>query len=146
MKRKFKPATKAECEELRDKWYKKLENVKDETYPTGFIDIERDEETLKVWSSDKFASRRLVQNGGWQAKATYHSLAERYLAEYPFENRREQIIWEYHTNAVSVRDIVKLLKKVRIKMKRTSVWEIIKKHKSKMFALYMADQTKPGEA
>lgn len=145
-KTQAKTLTKAEYEKLRDKWYTKLEKVKDDVYPDGFVDIERDEDTLKVWSSDKFSSKRLVQNGSWQAKATYHSMAERYLSEYPFETRREQIIWEYHTNAVSVRDIVKLLNKVRIRMKRTSVWEIIKKHKNKMFEMYMSDSAKPGNA
>lgn len=143
-KKKFQPATRKEYEELRDKWYAKLKK-------SGFEDQERDEDTLKVYSSDKFGARRqsrssITQNGGWQAKATYYSMAERYLSEYPFETRREQIIWEYHANAVSVRDIVNLLRKVRIKMKRTSVWEIIKTHKNKMFALYMSDIAKPGNA
>lgn len=148
--KKFKPVTRSEYEALRDKWYKKLEKVKDETYPDGFTDIERNEDTLKVYSSDKFGARRpgrssFTQNGGWQAKATYYSMAARYLSEYPFETRREQIIWEYHSNAVSVRDIAKLLRKVKIKMKRTSVWEIVKKHKGKMFELYMSDR-EPGNA
>ena len=80
MSKKFKPVTKAEYETLRDKWYKKLEKVKDDDYPEGFTDIERDEDTLKVYSSDYFNSSRRTrsavhQNGGWQAKATYYSMA-----------------------------------------------------------------------
>lgn len=150
--KKFKPLTKEEYNTLRDKWYQKLEKVKDDVYPEGFTDIERDEDTLKVYSSDKFGARRpghsdtLNQGGGWQVKAAYYSMAERYLNEYPFETRREAVIWEYHANAISVRDIVKLLKKVRIQMKRTAVWELIKKHKVKMFELYMSDNAKPGNA
>lgn len=150
-KKKFRPTTKAEYEELRNKWYKKLSKVKDDVYPDGFTDIESYENILKVYSSDYFNSRRatrsaVTQNGGWQAKATYYSMAERYLQEYPFETRKEQIIWEYHTNAISIRDIVRLLRKVRIQMKRTAIFEVIKTHKKKMFELFMADDRKPGRA
>lgn len=132
-----KPRT--EYEKLRDVWYKKLEK-------SGFQDIERDENTLKEYSSWIFSPKRaLLQNGGWQAKATYYSMAERFLQEYPFNTERRsgrlsQIIWEYHSNAISIRDIVKILKSLRYKdVTRTSVWEVIKALRGKMFSMYMHD-------
>lgn len=132
-----KPRT--EYEKQREIWYKKLKD-------SGFYDIERDENTLKEYSFLVFSPRRaLLQNGGWQAKAAYYSMAERFLQEYPFnvetrQGRRERIVWEYHSNAISIRDIVKVLTGLRWRgITRTYVWGIVKSLRNKMFALYMND-------
>lgn len=111
-------------------WYKKLAK-------SGFEDIETDEQHLKVWSS-KFARKTSLDS--WQAKASYYTMATNFLNDYPFETPRERIIWEYHANGLSVRDIAITLNKVarsrRTKTNRTTVWLAVKRLESIMYRLY----------
>lgn len=65
-------------------------------------------------------------------------MATKFLNDYKFETNRERIIWEYHTEGISVRDIVKLLKKARLKrVYRRIVWETISKLENTMKKMYM---------
>lgn len=100
---------------LRDQWYKKLEKA-------GFEDIE-DVKTdmLKSWSSkftrvDKDTHRTRAQNSlvERKAKQRYYQLATYFLNDYAFESNLDKIIWEYHTEGISVRDISRLLKKAKV--------------------------------
>lgn len=123
-------------DKLRAIWYQKL---KDE----GYNDIESDEDHLKTWST-KFASKK--SQADWQAKATYYSMASNFLNDYPFENDLERIIWEYHANAISVRDIAITLNKAGItKTNRTTVWQTIKRLEAKMKSLYLSGYIKKYE-
>lgn len=117
---------KASYEEERDKWYKKLERE-------GFTDIEQDDDNLKVWSS-VFAKKHSIEQ--IQAKQSYYQMATNFLEDYEFEIRREEIIWTYHSEGISYRNISKLLKKVRIKLSHTAVQNIVHKLKISMYLLY----------
>lgn len=118
---------KNEYEKLRAVWYKKLESE-------GFEDIEQDEDNLKVWSS-QFRRKKSVDT--WQAKAAYYYMAENFLREHTFENNLDRIVWEYHSNAISIRDIVKLLKKVRIVRDHNWVHSVVKRLSAIMKKKYM---------
>ncbi len=113
-------------EKLRAIWYKKLERE-------GFNDIEQDEDNLKSWSSQ---FKRKVSLDSWQAKAAYYYMAESFLNDYKFESRVERIIWEYHANGISIRDIVKLLQKVRIKRHKEQVNAVIMFLRAAMKKMY----------
>ncbi len=114
--------------ELKKKWYAKLKN-------SGFEDIERNEDLLKRPSSVVFGDYRKIAFG--IAKFEYYQMAARFLNEHDFKNNRERIIWEYHANGISIRNIVKLLKKVRIKTYRRAVWNIITRLRATMKDQYM---------
>lgn len=119
---------KSDYEKLRDKWYKKLKKA-------GFEDIEQDEYNLKKWSSLPALKTPATV---WYAKVEYYNLADRFLHEHKFESELEKIIWEYHANAVSTRNIAKLLKKVRVTdMCYVTVWRIINKLKQIMLRMYV---------
>ncbi len=119
-------------EEERDFWYAKLEKV-------GFNDLEDKEGRLKKWSSDVFGKKALIQNGGWQAKAAYYEMCEKFLAEYPFEDELERMIWAYHTEAISVRDIAETLNKAKVtKTNRQAVWLVVKRLETRMKQMYLA--------
>jgi hypothetical protein len=120
-------------EKLKEKWYSKLKRE-------GFEDIEKDEDSLKVWSSTIFGkTKALIQHGGWQAKATYYQMASTFLSEYKFDNDRERKIWEKHSEGLSMRDISVSLGTKRSKTySRTYVWMVIKKLRIKMFDMYMS--------
>lgn len=98
-------------------------------------DIETDEDNLKLWSTRFFARHSHEQI---QAKQAYYQMAENFLNEYKFETKRDQIIWEYHSNGISVRDIVKVLRKVRIEIGRQTVWDAVNRLRKKMYDMYMS--------
>ena len=118
---------KNQFNKLKAKWYKKLK-------ASGFEDIELRHNNLKNRES-LFSDTRMISR--FQAKQVYYQLATRFLNEYTFKNNRERIIWEYHANGISVRNIVKLLKKVRIKTYRRAVWVIIDNLRNSMKQKYM---------
>ena len=130
-----KPIT--EYEKLRAIWYKKLEKE-------GFVDIETDENNLKSWSA-KFASKR--SQDLWQAKEAYYYMATNFLNDYKFESSFEKIVWEYHTNAISIRDIVKLLrKKTKVTpINRTFIWSIVNRLETTMKKMYLSGYTNRDE-
>lgn len=112
---------------LKKLWYQKLKT-------SGFEDAESSEHHLKVWSS-QFARKKSVLS--WEAKAAYYHMANAFLNAYKFESDLERIIWEYHSNAISVRNITKLLKKVQIHTNRMTVWRTVNKLENKMKEMYL---------
>jgi len=116
-----------EYKKLRKVWYKKLAK-------SGFEDIESDDSNLKVWSS-KFTHEKTVTS--YKAKEEYYYMANSFLNSYSFETSLEKTIWTYHAEAISIRNIVKLLKKVKIKTNRQTVFLILKNLKNEMKKMYM---------
>lgn len=112
---------------LRDFWYKKLKD-------DGFIDIENNEQ---LSNNDKFRSKKFLAS--YKEKAEYYYMSNHFLSTYEFENSIDRIIWEYHTEGVSVRNIAKILKKLGYKKKgRGKVWQIVKRLRSIMNRLYLS--------
>ena len=121
-----RPKKQLSLKELQDKWYTKLKK-------DGFEDIESDEDNLKVWSSVLFARHSIEQI---QAKQAYYTMATNFLEDYKFKTRREEIIWTYHSEGISYRDISKLLKRVRVKLSHTAVQNIVHKLQAAMYLMY----------
>lgn len=116
-----------EYDKLRAEWYEKLQE-------SGFSDIESDDFNLKNWSS-KLSRKHTVEQ--WQAKEAYYSMASNFLNDYQFEAELDKVIWEYHANAISIRNIVELLKSANIsKPYRDGVFTTIKRLKETMRDLY----------
>lgn len=122
-------------EKLRDKWYKKLKTTKSEQYPDGFKDIEHSEEMLTEYSSVYFKKHSYEEV---EEKQRYHDMAVSFLEQYKFTSDRDKVIWEYHTNGISARDITKLFKKVKIQTNKTTVNQVINRLKIKMFDMLWA--------
>lgn len=121
-----KPPT--EYDKLRAYWYEVLKQQ-------GFDDIEADDENLKVWSS-KFTRKKSLDT--MQAKEEYYRMATNFLREYKFKSRLERIIWEYHTNAISVRDIAKLLNDAKVsELKKDAIWTIVNRLETLMKKRYL---------
>lgn len=112
----------------REVWYKKLKR-------SGFEDIEMNETQLKRYSTD-FNTVTVVRT--YEAKTEYYSMARRFLNSFQFETPRERIIWEYHSNAISCRNIAKILNKIsRKKTNKDLVNIIIKRLTKEMKKLYL---------
>ncbi len=116
---------------------KKLAAIwKEKLKKSGFHDLEIDNKgTLENNStSGGFLDKRRVT---WQSQAEYYQYTTYFLNDYPFNNRIEQIIWEYHSNGMSTRDIANTLNKVRKKkILRMTVWRIVKRLSEKMKEMY----------
>lgn len=118
---------------LQKEWYKKL-------HDNGFRDIESDENHLKFYTS-QFGAKFLKAEGVWEAKARYYQMAENFLGDYKFASEMERVIWEYHSNGISYRNIAKLIAKLRLvkKTNRTTIYQVIKRLKIKMYDMYVAE-------
>ncbi len=128
----------ASCKTLQRDWYKKLETDSKTNPEEGFVDIERHgryEGMLKIYSSEFYSKDydKVVRD----SKQEYYQLALNFLESYKFESNREKIIWEYHSNGISMRDISKLLKKIRVKMNRNDVCTLINRLKFSMYQMYV---------
>lgn len=124
----------SEFKKLKELWYKKLRD-------SGFTDIEYSNESLKtVKRSDHFTRKRAqTQYGGFERKRDYYYLANHFLNEHAFEKELHKVIWEYHTNGISIRKITDLLTGTKIiKINRTTVWAIIKNLKTIMNKMYLS--------
>jgi hypothetical protein len=97
-------------------WYAKLKKE-------GFDDIEYGDWMRNGVSKSLLRSPEVVRS----ATQEYYYAANHFLHNYKFANRRDQVVWEYHTNGVSVRNISKLLKKVRITISSAHIWRTIKR-------------------
>lgn len=118
-------------EKLRAIWYKKLQKE-------GFKDIEQDEDNLKEWSTKFFLNHDKTTR---EAKESYYSMATQFLNEYNFESNLDKVIWEYHANAMSVREIAETLRKAKI-IKRTGAWVhefVVKRLRKIMKKMYMRE-------
>lgn len=123
-------SSKADLEKARALWYKKLEEE-------GFMDIERADGNLKVWSTNFYV--QCPHSELWVAKAEYYRMASRFLNEFRFASPLEKTIWEYHSNGVTIRAISKILTAAKVKkMAKTQVWEIVKRLENIMKKLYLA--------
>lgn len=121
---------KTDYDRIKSVWYKKL---KDE----GFKDIEHDDNSINASSLSRSFKwkdpelRQIVQD--------YYAMAYHFLNEHAFTNELEKVMWEYHTNGLSIRNIVKLLNQVSSeKTNRIKVWKIIKKLEDTMKGLYLS--------
>lgn len=121
---------KSEFKELQSIWYAKLSR-------SGFTDIESDEFNVKRWSYN------IKQDSiTHKAKEEYYQLAERFLNEFKFKNRREKIIWEYHSNGISVRDIADLLTRLISPPNKSTVGAVVKRLKEIMKDMYLVKSGK----
>lgn len=124
---KKKPQT---LEELKTYWYAKLSK-------DGFEDIEKDEFNLKQYSS-RFNQDAVVRN--WHSKSEYYSMAGQFLNNYKFASNLEKVIWEYHANGIGMRDIAKLLQKVKVKSikpNKDNVQKIVSRLVEEMKKMYL---------
>jgi 23S rRNA A2030 N6-methylase RlmJ len=93
-----------EFKKLRDKWYKRLKD-------SGFVDIENKNGELLTSHADYFRYRqKMLGSTTFEVKEEYYRLARQFLSDHKFADKREMLIWEYHSEGKSIREIVRRLK------------------------------------
>lgn len=108
---------------LQKLWYAKAAKA-------GHVEIEDKEGRLKRWSSDIFGQRP-----EWdRSKEEYYRAAGKFLYDYNFKDQEEKLMWELHSNGLSLPNIVKELKARGRKAYRCKVQRIIQSLARKMVA------------
>ena len=113
----------------QEKWYKKLKE-------SGFKDIEHADGSLNVTNPRSF---HFKDEDLRQSVQDYYCMAYHFLNAYKFISELDKVMWEYHTEGLSIRNIVKTLNKAGFdKVNRTSVWKCIRRLENTMKELYLS--------
>ena len=112
-----------EFKKLQDQWYAKLKKE-------GFKDIEQDEDHLKSYASTDLINNYTPET--FAIKENYYIAAGHFLHSYEFKCKADRLIWEYHSEGKALVEIVKLLKKHRIKSYKNKVHETVKTLRNEM--------------
>lgn len=113
-----------EFKKLKNKWYKKLEE-------SGFDDIEYTGESDGVLQTfDSYKARKMLKD--WSAVTLegteeYFRLARQFLHSHQFEDVREKLIWEAHSEGVGIREIIKIVKGRGYSAYRDLIQRVLKK-------------------
>lgn len=111
-------------------WYKKL---KDET---DFVDIENADGQLKIQSAFFNGKKSIIQTAS--SRLEYYNMARKFIYDYKFKNKLEKIIWEYHSEGLSLNEIKDTLIKAKVwSGGKSTVWDIIDRLRNEMKDLYM---------
>lgn len=115
--------------ELQAEWDLKLKE-------SGFDDIETADGKLKMWSQrwNTDAYKQTIP-----ARQEYYYMANQFLNTYPFDSEFDRIIWQYHCDAVGVRDIAATLNALGIyeKTDRTRVNRVVQRYREIMKRIYL---------
>ena len=122
-------AKKTEYEKQKAVWYAKLK-------AEGFDDIEQDEDNLKIWTSHFFKRKSNIDL--IESKIEYSHMTTSFLHEYTFKTELDKIIWTYHNEAISVRDIAKLLAEAKIaNVSHVTIWNTVERLIEEMKKMYL---------
>jgi hypothetical protein len=119
---------------LLNKWNKKLEK-------SGFVDHESNYVNApgikehRILSSNTLEPFRHRSLAFVEAKMEYFIMAGSFLNDAEFDSKRDRVIWELHSEGYSIREIVKLFKKRRLRpTSKDTVSSTIAKYAKQMFA------------
>lgn len=83
------------CQALKREWYKTLQSA-------GFDDIER---RLNSVGGDLSSRKDFQSIDAYEAKVSYFSWASQMLEQGSFRSLKDQMIWEFHAEGMSRREI-----------------------------------------
>lgn len=125
---------KLNFEETKRLWYKKLKD-------SGFKDIEYNDvnENGPLMKSGPQSVKNTKNEILRDAVESYYRMCYHFLNWYDFENDTEKVIWEYHTEGLSVRKIVKIFKILPLKQpSKEKVWKTVKRLETIMKSKYLS--------
>ncbi len=96
-------ASQADFKKLKKLWYDKLK-------ASGFHDIESNSRQFSGGSLNWKFNSEWTKAYPQQAKLDYYSLATQFLNMHKFPSKVHEVIWAYHSEGISIRSIVNLLK------------------------------------
>lgn len=116
---------------LVKEWYAKAKEA-------GFKDIEYYDGTIKAGHARYPNSTDPIRI---LATMEYYNMASRFLHDHKFEKEIYRVIWEYHAEGISSRNIAKILRDVKIRTKigksHNSIAIIIRELSAKMKEMYL---------
>lgn len=120
--------SKAKFNRLKAEWDKKLAEA-------GFDDIEYKDGSIRSGALRSTSAKDPILR---EAAQEYYYMACHFLNEYTFASELERIIWEYHSEGLSVRDICKILKDTKVaQLSRWTTWNTVKRLETIMKSKYL---------
>jgi SUMO ligase MMS21 Smc5/6 complex component len=116
---------------LLKEWYDKLAD-------SGFEDIEQHEYSTMGNFTEPLGKLK-IHPDVWQAKADYYTMADCFLNENTFDNELDKVIWTYHVEGISIRNISKTLFEIGLAKtnNKSTVGAIVKRLETKMKLIYL---------
>ncbi len=114
-----------DCLSLKSEWYAYL-------CKTGFVDLEANERNLDSKATANLRHLTQFQEGIFEARRSYYQWAKEKLDYSEFRSEKDKLIWEYHSEGLSTREI-----SPRIGLEQS--WCVRKINKIKA---YISDQAK----
>lgn len=111
--------------ELLAKWNRKLA-------ASGFEDCERPDGSLKTFTTSAFSKGYYTDPNRRNAKIEYYTLAQHFLHTYKFKNNKERVMWELHSEGISIRNISKEMKRRNFKTYKFQVETVLSKLRDEM--------------
>lgn len=130
MPKQRRPSQPKDLKALQKIWYEKLKK-------SGFKDAERPDGRFHLCASS-LPSR--YNSTFFAAREEYFRLAGQLLHEYPFESTSQMLVWRLHSEGLSIREIVKELRKYKVYMKRFVVHKTVK-----TIAITILDRARAGK-
>lgn len=134
------PQKKQTLAELKQVWYQKLAD-------SGFEDIEDKKNNLESWTVSRFLTERnngkdLLEVQQYNSsKEAYYRIAGHFLHDHKFESHKEKLIWGYHCEGISYREIVNILSSLGVKENKSRVNKVVEKLQKLMFDKNDNDET-----
>jgi hypothetical protein len=114
---------------LKAEWYKKLKLQ-------GFNDIEYEDGSIACSVPTGYRNKVVYQQ---EIVRDYYYMCYHFLHEHQFETQLHKIIWEYHTDGMSIRNIAETLKKAKIKvLNKSQIDRIVRKLVKIMKSRYLS--------
>ncbi len=112
---------------LKKEWYKKLKD-------SGFNDIEKS--TGQIGRTKPNVTNR--NSDQISAIQEYYAMARSFLIDHNFVSEFEKIVWEYHSEGLSLRKISETLEKNKIStLQRDAIHAIVKRLEKLMKSKYL---------
>lgn len=118
------PLSNKEFKKLESIWYAKAAR-------SGFRDIENKSGRMDTDKALNNIVTKYTQTT-YKAKEDYYRLAGQFLNDYAFKTKLERLVWEMHSEGVSIRNIVLAAKRKGFKAYRRKIHELLQKLVSEM--------------
>jgi hypothetical protein len=97
----LRPTKPQSLKQLQKIWYAKLAKK-------GFKDAEQDPDNLKRWSGH---FRTWYDDQSYEDKERYFQLAGQFLHDYEFSSYREKLIWQCHSEGMTLHETIAFVKR-----------------------------------
>lgn len=134
-----RPKRRNEYERQKEIWYKKLKDTGFDDIEVNYKNLEHIRELPEAFRQHSLPQTQVFNQIKRESTVAYYNMATTFLNDYPFQSERDRVIWEYHSNGLTIREIANLLKDAGLpNVSRNPIWQTIKRLETEMKSLYLS--------